>query len=118
MRMTDEEIAAKVLRRAGVLRKRYERRRQRFKNISMAAAFFTAVIPAWLALWPPGLRAPPDTFPATALLPNGAIIGGYALTGVSCFTLGAAATLTLLKHRGNNKNTKKSGNCETHFPAR
>ena len=95
---TNMEVAEEILRRVVAHEREVKRKKEKLAAIalavvcvSLAVCFTAAVLPEIIS----GAGPPPAQASVTIL--NGAVVGGYVLTGVIAFSLGAAVAIFCLK---------------------
>jgi len=108
---TNMEVAEEILRRVVAHEKEVKRKRERLFVVTLAvicvslAVCFTAAVLSGIIS---GNGSPPAQASVTIL--NGAVAGGYVLTGVIAFSLGAAVAILCLRRRApqnENRETRK-----------
>ena|GEM_PF-221891 len=108
---TNMEVAEEILRRVVAHEKEVKRKRERLFVITLAvtcvslAVCFTAAVLSGITS---GAGPPPAQGSVTIL--DGAVVGGYVLTGVIAFSLGVTVTIICLRRRAlqkENRGTRK-----------
>jgi len=106
---TNMEVAEEILRRVQAREKEVKRKRERLFVITLAvtcvslAVCFTAAVLSGITS---GAGPPPAQGSVTIL--DGAVVGGYVLTGVIAFSLGVTVTIICLRRRALQKENRET----------
>jgi len=109
MMRTNMEVAEEILRRGQAHEKEVKRKKERLFIIALAvvcvslAVCFTAAVLSGIISG----NGPPPAQASVNIL-NGAVVGGYVLTGVIAFSLGVTVTILCLKRRARKNENREA----------